>query len=233
MIFQKQVLQLCKCTKKEKKETKVVANASSSIISPIWSPIRKERNRKIVRNVPLEHWQEHRERGGFTRRWEISYNGTSQLYACNHDSCNGKIRNYGRSCSSKLIISTMYERPYRLFVYPTRAHNRRWRGHLSIARLLSLYDFQIFTSEILAAKHIVPPPRFLQTAKPGKQSRINRISVTLPFFFFFFFFFPFLDWSGRRKNNQFPVWYRSFIISFLPLENWFILESISLHHFVF
>lgn len=42
-------------------------------------------------------------------------------------------------------------------------HNRRWRGHLSIARLLSLYDFQIFTSEILAAKHIARPPCFLQT----------------------------------------------------------------------
>lgn len=76
--------------------------------------------------------------------------------SCNHDGCNGIVCHYEPVVTMELI-GTSYSwctRPRIAALFIRYEHNRRWRGHLSIARLLSLYDFQIFTSEIRAAKHI-------------------------------------------------------------------------------
>lgn len=163
---------------KEKKKRKLLRTLLSDIFD--LKPDRKETEKLFVM-FPWTLTGTSRRRG--YKRWEISRSLTMVLENSTRVITIGVT---GKFAITSGVVARNWSyprctRPYRLFVYPTRTHNRRWRGHLSIARLLSLYDFQIFTSEILAAKHIVPPPRFLQTAKPGKQSRINRISVTLLF----------------------------------------------------
>ena len=62
--------------------------------------------------------------------------------------------------------------------------NRRWRGHLSIVRLLSFYDFQIFTRERLGERAVPLTSCFSQTFwwNWANISRISQLRWS-PFFF--------------------------------------------------
>lgn len=211
---------------KKKKETKVVANAS---LRYLWSEARSERNRKIVRNVPLDIDRNiEKERLQALRNIAQSYNGTWELYACNHDWCNGKIRNYERSCSSKLIISTMYETVSLFCLSDTNAQSSMTRPSFYRATFIALRFSNIYVWNPCCKTHRSSSTLFTD----GKTWQT--ISHKSHFSYIAFFHFLIDRVGVKIINSRFNIVLLFFFSSpSHPLGNWLILESISLLHFVF